>query len=109
MDERAAVERLKRGDIGGLEWLVRRHHTRAVRAAYLIVRERTMAEDVVQSAFVRAYERIGQFDVERAFGSWFMRIVVNDAVKAAAANRRGRARLVVLRQRGSPGHLGASR
>ncbi len=63
MDERAAVERLKGGDIGGLEWLVRRHHTRAVRAAYLIVRERTLAEDVVQSAFVRAYERIGQFDL----------------------------------------------
>jgi RNA polymerase sigma-70 factor (ECF subfamily) len=88
MGERAAVERLKRGDIGGLEWLVRRHHTRAVRAAYLIVRERTLAEDVVQSAFVRAYERISQFDVERAFGPWFMRIVVNDAVKAA--DQRGR-------------------
>ena len=38
MDERDAVERLKRGDIGGLEALVRQHYTRAVRAADLVLR-----------------------------------------------------------------------
>ncbi len=88
MDERKAVDRLKRGDIGGLEALVRTHHIRAVRAADLILRDRALAEDTVQGAFVRAYERIGQSDAERSFGPWFMKIVVNDAVKAAS--RRGR-------------------
>ncbi len=38
MEERRAIERLKNGDIGGLEVLVRRHQVRAIRAAYLIVR-----------------------------------------------------------------------
>ena len=84
MEERRAIERLKRGDVSGLEVLVRRHHTRAVRAADLIARDRALAEDVVQDAFVRAYERIGQFDKGRPFGPWFMKIVVNDAVKAAS-------------------------
>jgi RNA polymerase sigma-70 factor, ECF subfamily len=84
MEERSAIERLKRGDIGGLEMLVRMHHTRAVRAADLIVRDRALAEDVVQSAFVRTYERIGQFELDRPFGPWFMRVVVNDAVKAVS-------------------------
>lgn len=84
MEERRAIERLKRGDVSGLEVLVRRHHTRAVRAADLIARDRALAEDVVQDAFVRAYARIGQFDKGRSFGSWFMKIVVNDAVKAAS-------------------------
>ena len=88
MEERCAIERLMRGDIGGLETLVRMHHTRAVRAADLIVRDRALAEDVVQNAFVRAYERIGQFDSERPFGPWFMRVVVNDAVKAISHRER---------------------
>jgi len=88
MEERSAIERLKRGDIGGLEMLVRMHHTRAVRAADLIVRDTALAEDVVQSAFVRTYERIGQFDLDRPFGPWFMRIVVNDAVKAISRRER---------------------
>jgi RNA polymerase sigma-70 factor, ECF subfamily len=88
MDERRAIERLKDGDIGGLEVLVRKHQIRAVRAAYLIVRDRGLAEDVVQGAFVRAYERIGGFDEKRPFGPWFIKVVVNDAIKAASRRER---------------------
>ena len=40
-------------------------------------------EDVVQAAFLRAYERIGQFDETRPFGPWFLRSVVNGAIDAA--------------------------
>jgi RNA polymerase sigma-70 factor, ECF subfamily len=90
MDEHEAVARLKKGDVGALEALVRRYHARAGRAAYLIVRDHALAEDVAQEAFVRAYKGIGRFDSGRPFGPWFMRIVVNEAVGAA----RGRERTV---------------
>ena len=88
MEEQEAIARLKRGDIGGLEALVRRYQVRAVRTAYLIIRNRALAEDIVQAAFLRAYERIGQFDAGRPFGPWFLRSVVNDALKAAARRER---------------------
>jgi RNA polymerase sigma-70 factor, ECF subfamily len=88
MDEREAIDRLKKGDVGALEPLVRRYHARAGRVAYLIVRDHALAEDVAQGAFVRAYERIGGFDAERPFGPWFMRIVVNEAVGAARRRER---------------------
>ena len=39
MTEREAVERLQRGDIGGIEFLVRQYQVRAVRGAYLVTRE----------------------------------------------------------------------
>ena len=88
MDERRAVERLKRGDPAGLETLVEAHQVRAVRAAYLICRDRTLAEDVVQGAFVKAYEKIKGFDEGRPFGPWFTKMVVNDAIKAASRRER---------------------
>lgn len=88
MDERRAIDRLINGDIGGLEFLVKQHQVRAVRAAYLIVRDRTLAEDVVQGAFVRVYEKIHQFDPERPFAPWLMKVVVNDAIKAAKRRER---------------------
>ena len=88
MEEQEAVARLKRGDIGGLEALVRKYQVQAVRTAYLITRDRALAEDIVQAAFLRAYERIGQFDARRPFGPWFLRSVVNDAVKAATRRER---------------------
>lgn len=88
MEERTAITRLKRGDIGGLEVLVRRYQVQAARTAYLIVRGRALAEDIAQAAFVKSYEKIARFDSERPFGPWFMRIIVNDAVKAASRRER---------------------
>ena len=93
-DERAAVERLKGGDVDGLETLVGRYHVRAARAAYLIVRDRSLAEDVAQGAFVRAYERIGGFDASRQFGPWFMKVVLNEALQAARRRERAASREV---------------
>jgi RNA polymerase sigma-70 factor (ECF subfamily) len=88
MEEAEAIARLKQGDVGGLEALVRGHQVQAVRTAYLITRDRALAEDIVQAAFVRAYERIEQFDTRRPFGPWFLRSVVNDAIKAASRRER---------------------
>ncbi len=88
MDERNAIEQLKRGDIQGLETLVRLHQVQAVRAAYLVIRDRSLAEEIVQTAFLRAYERIEQFDTRRPFGPWLLRIIVNDAIKAARRQER---------------------
>ncbi len=88
MDEALAIARLKDGDIDGLAELVRTYQVRALRAAYLVTRDRGIAEDVVQVAFLRAYQRIGQFDATRPFGPWFLRSVVNAAVQAA--NQRSR-------------------
>jgi RNA polymerase sigma-70 factor (ECF subfamily) len=68
MDEVGAIQRLKHGDIGGLEILVKRYQVLASRTAYLVVRDQALAQDLVQAAFVRAYERIGGFDAARPFG-----------------------------------------
>src|SRR5690349_14551546 len=84
MDETEAIRRLQSGHLDGLETLVRLHQQQAVRAAYLIVRDAALAEDVAQEAFLRVCDRIGQFDRRRPFGPWFYRIVVNLAQRAAA-------------------------
>jgi RNA polymerase sigma-70 factor (ECF subfamily) len=83
MDEQEAIQRLQRGDIGGLEFLVHRYQVRAVRTAYLVTHDVSLAQDVVQSAFLKAYERIGQYDPRRPFGPWFYASVLHDAIKAA--------------------------
>ncbi len=88
MDEKLAIAQLKRGDPDGLEVLVFLYQLQAVRVACLIAGDRALAEDIVQNAFIRAGERIGQFDVNRPFGPWFLRSVVNDAIKAANRQKR---------------------
>ncbi len=81
MDEQQAIQRLKKGDIGGLEFLVACHQMKAVRTAYLITRDASLAEDVVQDAFILAFRAIRGFDDTRPFEPWFMRSVVNASLK----------------------------
>ncbi len=47
MDEGAAIKRLLRGDIGGLDNLMLRYQVQAIRAAYLVCQDAAMAEDIV--------------------------------------------------------------
>jgi RNA polymerase sigma-70 factor (ECF subfamily) len=88
MEDQTAVSRLKQGDLNGLETLVSRYQAQAVHAAYIIVHDRPLAEDVVQTAFIKVAEHIHQFSDERPFAPWFFRIVVNDALKLARKQER---------------------
>ena len=88
LEEKLAIARLKQGDLDGMEALVKRHEVRAVSAAYLIVRDPKLAEDIVQEAFLRAAEKIDQFDESRPFGPWFFRSVINASTKAVRKQKR---------------------
>ena len=88
MTEQEAIAALQRGDIQGLAALTARYQVKAIRAAYLIMGDESAAQEVVQNAFLRVYDRIDQYDDKRPFSSWFFRIVTNDAIKAAKRSRR---------------------
>jgi RNA polymerase sigma-70 factor, ECF subfamily len=88
LEEKLAIARLKLGDLDGMEALVKRHQFRAVSAAYLIVGDPKLAEDIVQEAFLRAAEKIDQFDESRPFGPWFLRSVINASTKAIRKQKR---------------------
>lgn len=83
MNDSDAIQRLKRGDIGGLEQLVLRYQSKAIRAAFLIVHDEPLAEDVVQDTFLAIYRHVRSFDECRPFEPWFMRSVCHNAIKAA--------------------------
>lgn len=88
MNEYDAISFLKKGNIIGLKVLVKNYQSQAIRTAYFIIQDKNLAEEVVQDAFLRVYERIEQFDVARPFPPWFFRIVTNLAIKAAKKEAR---------------------
>lgn len=81
MNEKQAIQRIKQGDIGRLEFLVSRYQVKAVRTAYLITRNLRLAQDVAQDCFIHVFRAIRSFDETRPFEPWFMRSVVNASVK----------------------------
>jgi len=88
MDETEAIAQLKAGKISGLQRLVEIYQIQAVQTAAMITQDQAAAEDIVQNAFLRAFQRIHQLDTSRPFKPWFFRIVINDALKTAAKQKR---------------------
>lgn len=88
MDEETAIQRLKGGDLAGLEFLVLRYQVKALRVANLITRDYPLAEDMVQDCFLRLGRAIGSFDSQRPFEPWFLRSVIRAAVRAARQQTR---------------------
>jgi RNA polymerase sigma-70 factor, ECF subfamily len=88
VDERQAIARMKRGEIGAMALLVERYQVKAVRAAYLITQDVRTAEDVVQETYLNIYHHIDQFDENRRFEPWFLRSVCNAAIKAIQRQKR---------------------
>jgi RNA polymerase sigma-70 factor, ECF subfamily len=88
MDNLQAIQRLKKGDMSGLEHLVAHYQSKAVRVAFLVTHDEALAEDVVQDTFVRIFHRIHQFDASQPFEPYFLRSVVNAALNAAMKKSR---------------------
>lgn len=79
-DEAALVTAAKAGDIGAFEELVKRYDRNVFRIAQHITQNREDAEDVVQDAFLKAYQNLGQFQGQSKFYTWLVRIAVNEAL-----------------------------
>jgi RNA polymerase sigma-70 factor (ECF subfamily) len=79
-EESILVDAARSGDIGAFESLVRRYDRNVFRTAQHITQNRADAEDVVQDAFLKAYQNLGQFQGQSKFYTWLVRITVNEAL-----------------------------
>lgn len=73
----ALVRRAREGDFGAFEVLFDRHRLLVYRFAYQMAGRRDDAEDLVQEAFVRAYQNLHRYRDEAKFTTWLLRIVTN--------------------------------
>lgn len=82
------VERVKAGETALYEILMRRYNQRLYRVARAILRDDGEAEDVMQEAYVRAYQHLDQYAGAAPFATWLTRIAVNEAL--GRLRKRGR-------------------
>ncbi|HKW57879.1 MAG TPA: RNA polymerase sigma factor [Candidatus Acidoferrum sp.] len=82
------IDHVRAGESALYEIIMRRYNQRLFRVARAIVRDDSEAEDVMQDAYVRAYENLGQFEGRAPFSAWLTRIAVHEALHRA--RKRGR-------------------
>lgn len=74
------VRRVLDGEGALYELLMRRHNQRIYRVARAILRDEAEAEDVMQDAYVRAYQNLASFEGRAKFVTWLTRIAVHEAL-----------------------------
>lgn len=80
VDESLLVARARDNDYQAYEALYRLHAGRVFALCTRLVKDRDMAEDLTQDAFVQAWKNLSKFRGDSAFGSWLYRIATNTAL-----------------------------
>jgi len=89
-----AVERTLAGERNAYRILVERHSQNVFRLAYRMTGNRHDAEEIVQEAFLRAYQKLGQFEARANFGTWVYRIAANYSIDRMRKKKKEDARKV---------------
>jgi RNA polymerase sigma-70 factor (ECF subfamily) len=71
------VARVQKGDVDGFEELVRRHSRRVFSTLAGMVGNEDDARDATQDVFLKAYEKISQFEGRSKFSTWLLTIAIN--------------------------------
>lgn len=80
MNEETTIKVILGGDTSAYRQLVERYQTGLIIYCENIIKDRDVAEDIAQDAFVKAYYSLGKFDRSRgSFSTWLYRIATNKA------------------------------
>ena len=90
--EEKTIRKAAAGDRMAFRDLVLEHSHAMFRLAWRLTGDQVSADDIVQEAFIKAWQKIGNFRMESSFRSWINRITVNTAMDYLREQSRNAAR-----------------
>jgi RNA polymerase sigma-70 factor (ECF subfamily) len=81
------VEEVRQGERSSFSELVKRHQRGLLRLSRRFMKDADIAQDVVQEAFIKSYEKLNLFEGRASFKSWLYQITVNTARNKLRENR----------------------
>ncbi len=89
----ALVAAARGGDATAFGELAQRYSRRVFRLAQRVTQNREDAEDAMQEAFIKAYEKLDTFQGQSKFYTWLVRITFNEALMKLRKRRPGESSL----------------
>ncbi len=86
--DEAIIGRILQGETDAYEVIMRRYNQRLFRIARSFVPDEEESEDVVQEAYIKAYEQLSRFEFRSRFSTWLIRILINEALAHVRHRRR---------------------
>jgi RNA polymerase sigma factor (sigma-70 family) len=88
LSDEEVVGRIRAGEQRLYEVIMRRYNARLYRIGMSIVNNDTEVEDLMQIAYIKAYENLHKFEGRSGFGTWLTRILINECLYQVKKNKR---------------------
>ncbi len=88
LPDETLIARIRAGDKGAYEIILRRYNRRLFRVTRSILRDDDDAQDAMQEAYVRALTNLGDYRAPGNFGAWLTRIAINEALMKKRRDKR---------------------
>ncbi len=86
--DQAVIDAVLGGDKELYEVIIRRYNSRLYKIARSIIREEADVEDIMQEAYIKAFQNLDQFEGRAQFSTWLTRILINEAFARKKKNNR---------------------
>lgn len=82
------ISRILNGETHLYEHIVRKYNQRMYRICMSIIHDDNEAEDLMQNAYIKAYENLHRFKGKSKFSTWLLRILINESLLWLQRNKR---------------------
>ena len=80
LSDEEIVERILKGEKSLYESLIRKYNLRLYRISMSIINDDKEAEDIMQIAYINAYQQLAKFQNKSSFSTWLTRILINESL-----------------------------
>jgi RNA polymerase sigma factor (sigma-70 family) len=82
------ITRIMSGEKNAYELIMRKYNQRLFRIVRSYIADEDEIEDVIQEAYIKAYEQLRRFEKRASFSTWLIRIVINEALARVKRRKR---------------------
>ncbi|HWP83161.1 MAG TPA: RNA polymerase sigma factor [Bacteroidota bacterium] len=83
-----AIAKVLAGETAAYEQIMRRYNPRLFRIVRSYLTDEDEIEDVIQEAYIKAYEALPRFEKRSSFSTWVIRIAINEALARVKQRKR---------------------
>jgi RNA polymerase sigma factor (sigma-70 family) len=80
LDDNEIIKRILEGEKNLYALLIRKYNQRLYRVGMSIIDDQVEVEDVMQTAYLKAYENLSKFRFQSSFSTWLTKILVNESL-----------------------------
>ena len=88
ISDEEVIARVLNGEKSAYEIIMRKYNHRLFRIARTYITSEDEIEDVIQEAYIKAYEQLSHFEKRSSFSTWLIRIVINEALARLKKHKR---------------------